>query len=103
MYAIVKDRGHQYKVREGDRVRVEVLDAEAGASVTFDHVLLVGKDADINVGSPEVEGAKVTGTVEKHIKDKKVISTKRVRTNSLKTRRGHRTQYTIVKIEKIEN
>lgn len=102
MYAIVKDRGHQYKVREGDVLRVDRLDLDEGAEVVFKDVLLLDRDGDVAVGSPCIDGAQVTGVLEKQVKDKKVIAIRRVRTNSLKTRRGHRTQYSMVKIQKIE-
>ncbi len=102
MYAIVKDRGHQYKMREGDTVRVERMPAEKGEDVTFEKVLLVGKDGDIRVGSPNVEGVRVLGVLEDHVKGEKTISTHRIRTNKHVVRRGHRVQYSLVKIKKIE-
>ena len=102
MYAILNDRGHQYKVKEGELLRVDQLSAAKGAAVTFDQVLLVGKDGGaVTVGSPNVSGAKVTGVVEDHVKGEKTISHHRVRTNSLGTRRGHRTKYSLIRIQKI--
>jgi len=102
MYAIVNDRGHQYKVREGEVVRVDLLPAEKGAAVTFDHVLLVGKDNGIKVGNPQVAGARVTGVVEEHVKGAKTVSRRRIWTNKHVVRHGHRTKYSLVKIQKIE-
>ena len=103
MYAILSDRGRQYKVKEGELLRVDQLSAEKGAAVTFDQVLLVGKDGGtVTVGSPNVSGGKVTGVVEDHVKGEKTISHHRVRTNSLGTRRGHRTKYSLIRIQKIE-
>lgn len=102
MYAIVNDRGHQYKVREGEVVRVDLLPAEKGAAVTFDHVLLVGKDSGIKVGNPQVAGARVTGVVEEHVKGAKTVSRRRIWTNKHVVRHGHRTKYSLVKIQKIE-
>ena len=86
MYAIVKDRGHQYKVREGEVVRVAKLDQDAGAEVVFENVLLVGDGAEIKVGTPTLGGARVTGILETHAKDKKVIASRRIRTNKHVTR-----------------
>ena len=103
MYAILSDRGRQYKVREGEVLRVDALTAEKGAAVTFDKVLLVGQDGgQVKVGSPVVGGAKVTGVVEDHIKGEKTIAHHRVMTNSLGRRKGHRTKYSLIKIQKIE-
>jgi len=102
MYAILSDRGRQYKVQEGELVQVDRMSADKGAQVTFDQVLLVGQDGgQVKVGSPNVSGAKVTGVVEDQIKGEKLIAHHRVQTNSLGRRRGHRTQYTVVRIQKI--
>ena len=73
MYAIIKTGGKQYKVSEGDLVRVEKLAYEVGETVDFDQVLLVSNDGDLKVGAPLVEGAKVTATVEDQNKDKKIV------------------------------
>jgi len=102
MFAIINDRGHQYKVREGEVLRVDRLEVKVGAKVTFDEVLLVGKDADVQVGTPQVAGARVTGVIEDEMKGKKTISIRRVRTNKKVVRQGHRTKYSVVRIEKIE-
>jgi large subunit ribosomal protein L21 len=98
MYAVIATGGKQYRVAEGDVVRIEKLAAEAGAAVEFDKVLLVGKGADVKVGAPFVAGSKVSGTVQKHGKgDKKVIVKFRRRKHYL--RQGtHRQFYTDVKI-----
>jgi len=102
MYAIINDRGHQYKVREGDLLRVDKLQIKPGSPVTFDQVLLVGKDAGVQVGTPNVAGARVTGTVEEEMKGEKLIAMRRIRTNKKIVRQGHRTQYSVVRIQKIE-
>lgn len=72
MYAIIATGGKQYKVSEGDVIKVEKLDAEVGAKVTFDNVLLVGGDT-VKVGTPTVDGAKVEASVVSEGKGKKVI------------------------------
>ena len=102
MYAILNDRGHQYKVQEGDLLLIDLLGAEKGKTVTFDQVLLLGQDGgQVKVGAPMLAGASVTGLVEDHVKGEKTIAHHRVWTNSLGRRRGHRTQYTVVRIQKI--
>ena len=73
MYAIIKTGGKQYKVSEGDLVRVEKLDASIGEEVQFDQVLMVKNDSDLKIGSPLVENAKVSATVKDQAKDKKII------------------------------
>jgi large subunit ribosomal protein L21 len=103
MYAILSDRGRQYKVQEGDLLQVDHIKADKGAAVTFDKVLLVSQDGGkVQVGSPSVNGAKITGVIEDQIKGEKTISHHRVRTNSLGRRRGHRQQLTVVRIQKIQ-
>ena len=89
--------GKQYKVSEGDTVRVEKLGAEAGAKFTFDQVLYV----DGKVGNPTVDGASVEATVVGDGKAKKVIVYKYKRKTGYHKKNGHRQQYTEVKIDKI--
>lgn len=99
MYAIIATGGKQYKVSEGDVVRVEKLDAEAGNTVTFDQVLAVS-DKDLKVGS-DVANATVTATVMDQGKAKKVIVYKYKRKSGYHKKNGHRQAYTEVKIDKI--
>lgn len=102
MYAVIKTGGKQYRVREGQVLRIESLNLEAGDAVEFDEVLMVGEGADIKIGTPVVEGAKVVGTVESNGRGKKVTIIKfRRRKNRSKTKQGHRQNYTEVKIGKI--
>ena len=100
MYAIIATGGKQYKVSEGDTVRVEKLGVEANEKVTFDQVLLVSGD-DVKVGNPTVAGATVEATVVENAKAKKVIVYKYKRKSGYHKKNGHRQQYTEVKIEKI--
>ena len=100
MYAIIATGGKQYKVSEGDVIKVEKLDAEVGAKVTFDNVLLVGGDT-VKVGTPTVDGAKVEASVVENGKARKVIVYKYKRKTGYHKKNGHRQQYTAVKIEKI--
>lgn len=101
MYAIISTGGKQYKVSEGDVVRVEKLDLTEGETVTFDQVLMVSTDTGLNVGSPYVANATVTGTVGKDGKGKKVIVYKYKPKKSYHKKQGHRQPFTEVKIEKI--
>lgn len=99
MYAIIATGGKQYKVSEGDVIRVEKIDAEAGSTVTFDQVVAV-KDADLKVGA-DVANATVTATVMDQGKGKKVIVYKYKRKTGYHKKNGHRQAYTEVKIDKI--
>ncbi len=99
MYAIIATGGKQYRVSEGDVIRVEKLDAEENETVTFDQVLAVS-DKTLKVGS-DVSGATVTGTVEKQAKAKKVVVYKYKRKSGYHKKNGHRQAYTQVKIDKI--
>lgn len=100
MYAIIATGGKQYKVSEGDVIRVEKLDAEDGAAVTFDQVLAVSGDDSLKVGS-DAASASVTATVMKQGKSRKVIVYKYKRKTGYHKKNGHRQAYTQVKIEKI--
>ena len=99
MYAIIATGGKQYKVSEGDVIKVEKLDAEAGNVVTFDQVIAVKGD-ELKVGEA-VANATVTATVMDQGKGKKVIVYKYKRKTGYHKKNGHRQQYTEVKIEKI--
>ena len=100
MYAIIATGGKQYKVAEGDVIRVEKLGVEAGAEVVFDQVLVVSGD-EVKVGDPTVAGAKVTATAVGDGKAQKVIVYKYKRKTGYHKKNGHRQAYTKVKIEKI--
>ena len=101
MYAIIATGGKQYKVAEGDVVRVEKLGAEEGSVYTFDQVLAVSDDNGMKIGQPVVEGATVTATVQGDGKAKKVIVYKYKPKTGYHKKNGHRQQYTEVKIDKI--
>jgi large subunit ribosomal protein L21 len=100
MYAIIATGGKQYKVAEGDIIRVEKLGVEAGETVTFDQVLAVN-DGNLKVGEPTVANASVTASVVKEGKAKKVIVYKYKRKSGYHKKNGHRQAFTQVKIEKI--
>ena len=100
MYAIIATGGKQYKVAEGDIIRVEKLGLEAGATISFDQVLVVN-NGGLVVGSPTVAGATVSATVVEEGKNKKVIVYRYKRKSGYHKKNGHRQPYTKVKIEKI--
>jgi len=100
MYAIIATGGKQYKVSEGDKVRVEKLEGEVGSQVEFDQVLLLGADT-AKIGSPYVEGAKVVGEITAQAKAKKVIVYKYKPKKGYHKKNGHRQYYTEVEIKSI--
>jgi len=101
MYAIIATGGKQYKVSEGDYIKVEKLDAAAGDTVTFDQVLAVKDDDTLKAGA-DVAGAKVSATVIENGKGRKVIVYKYKNKTGYHKKNGHRQLYTKVRIEAIE-
>ena len=99
MYAIIATGGKQYKVSEGDVIKVEKLNAEAGATVTFDQVIAIS-DGALKVGE-DVKASTVTATVLEQGRARKVIVYKYKRKTGYHKKNGHRQAYTQVKIEKI--
>lgn len=102
MYAIVKTGGKQYRVEEGQVVRVERLVAASGESVTLEDVLLVATDAETRVGSPRVLGASVVGKVLEHGRGQKVRVFHYKKRKHYRKTRGHRQDFTALEIEKIQ-
>ena len=102
MYAVVSTGGKQYRVAEGDLCRVEKLDAEEGAAVEIDKVLMIADGDKINIGTPFVEGGKVTATVKAHGRAKKVEIMKFRRRKHHQKRTGHRQHYTEIEITGIK-
>ncbi|AIM24751.1 50S ribosomal protein L21 [Melissococcus plutonius] len=100
MYAIIKTGGKQLKVEEGQAIYVEKLDVEAGEKIVFDEVILVGGDST-KVGTPTLSGVTVEGTVEKHGKQKKVVTFQYKPKKHSHRKQGHRQPYTKVIIDKI--
>ncbi|HIA07511.1 MAG TPA: 50S ribosomal protein L21 [Chromatiaceae bacterium] len=102
MYAVIATGGKQYRVEEGETLRVETLSADEGATVEFDNVLMVGEGKDVAVGTPYVDGSKVTATVKAHGRGKKVTIIKFRRRKHHMKRAGHRQNYTEVEITSIK-
>lgn len=101
MFAVIKTGGKQYKVAADDLLRVEKLDAEAGSTVTFDEVLMVGSETDTTVGAPTVEGASVVAEVVDQGRSRKIIVFKKRRRQNSRRRNGHRQAFTTVKVTDI--
>jgi large subunit ribosomal protein L21 len=102
MYAVINDRGKQYTVRAGDRLRVDRMEAQPGEAVVFDRVLLLGAEEAVRLGRPVVEGASVRGTVLGEHKDRKIVVFKKKRRKKYQRKQGHRQRYTDVRVEQIE-
>ena len=102
MYAIIKTGGKQYRVQEGDTLRVEKLEGKEGSEINFDNVLMYSDGEKITLGEPEIESAVVKGHVVEQAKDKKVIVFKYKRRKGYRKTQGHRQYYTAVKIDSIQ-
>ena len=100
MYAIIETGGRQFRVVEGSKIRVEKLRAKVGSELVLDKVLLVG-GTKLNLGSPYVQGAAVRAEVLEHGRYKKVLIFKKWRRNDSRKLKGHRQEYTALKITSI--
>lgn len=98
MYAVIETGGKQYRVQEGDTITVEKLPVSAGSKIEFDKVLVLGEGADISVGAPYIDGAKVFGNVVENGKGQKVIIFKYKSKKDYRKKQGHRQPYTMVEI-----
>ncbi|NLL52304.1 MAG: 50S ribosomal protein L21 [Peptococcaceae bacterium] len=101
MYAIIETGGKQYKVQQGDCIKVEKLDVAEGQTLDIDKVLLLAKDGDITIGTPFVNGASVTVKVLGHGKADKVIAFRYKPKKNIRVKRGHRQPYTELSVETI--
>jgi large subunit ribosomal protein L21 len=101
MYAVIKTGGKQYKVSEGDLLKIEKIDGEAGSTVTFKEVLMVAGDSDVRIGRPFVEGAAVVGEIMANAKGPKITIFKMKRRKGFRKKTGHRQSLTCLKIKEI--
>lgn len=101
MYAIVEIAGQQFKVEKDQQLFVHRLQAEEGANVDFDNVLLIDDKGKVKVGAPAVSGAKVSAKVLSHVKGDKVLVFKKKRRKGYQKLNGHRQYFTQIQIEKI--
>ncbi|MBT23866.1 50S ribosomal protein L21 [SAR86 cluster bacterium] len=101
MYAVIKTGGKQHKVAEGEILKVEKLKASEGEPVDITDVLLIEKDGEVTLGSPFIEGAKVTAKILRHGKEDKVTIIKMKRRKDYRKKQGHRQNYSEIQIEQI--
>lgn len=101
MLAIIKTGGKQYKVSEGDEIRIEKIDVEEGQQVVFDEVLFVQDDKKVTLGAPVIKGKKVSATVVSQGRDDKVWGIKHNSKKRYKLKFGHKQPHTMVKIDSI--
>ncbi|NLG18894.1 MAG: 50S ribosomal protein L21 [Fibrobacter sp.] len=101
MYSIIEQGGTQFKVKQGATIRVPLIEAEKGAEITIDKVLLAADGDKIKIGTPVVKGASVVAKVVDHAKAKKVLVIKRKRRKDYRRKNGHRQQYTKLEIVSI--
>ena len=102
MYAIVNISGKQFKASEGARVRIPKQTGDAGATLTFDNVLLFHDGTNTQIGTPTVSGASVPATVVDHGRDRKILIYKKKRRKGYQRKNGHRQWYTEIEIQKIK-
>ena len=101
-YAVIRTGGKQYRVSEGDVVKIEKLDAAVGEKITLADVLFVGNDNDVKIGTPLVANATVTGEIVDQSRAKKIIVFKKKRRKGYSRQQGHRQYQTALKITSIE-
>ena len=101
MYAIVDIAGKQFKVAKDQYLYAPKMEGDAGTAVTFDKVLLIDNDGQIDIGAPSIAGLKVSGKILEHVKGDKVIIFKKKRRKGYAVKNGHRQQFTKIQIESI--
>lgn len=102
MYAVVKSGGKQYRVRPGQRVRVEKLEGQLGEVVTLEDVLLVSDGDQVKVGRPLLEGAQVRAKIVEQHRARKIVVFKKKRRKGYRRKKGHRQHYTGLEIQEIQ-
>jgi len=101
MYAVLSTGGKQYKVEEGDVLRIEKISGEVGTAVSFDKVLMFSDGEKVRVGTPLLDGISVSGRIVEQDKAKKILVFKYKRRKNYRRKQGHRQPYTAVKIDSI--
>ena len=101
MYAVLKTGGKQYRVAKGDVIKVEKLDGEAGGKIELGNILMVGDSKKTTVGSPLVDGAKVTAEILGQDRGPKIIVFKKKRRQNYRRKKGHRQDLTVLRITDI--
>ena len=100
-YAIVESGGKQYKAVEGATIDVDLLEVETGKEVVLESVLLLVEEEKVSIGTPTIKGAKITTSVQDHVKGQKVVTFKYSPKKRIRVKTGHRQQYTRLKVESI--
>ncbi len=103
MYAVIATGGKQYKVNEGDILRVEKIAGDVGDAVSIDRVLMVAEGDNVTIGTPVVDNAVVNASIVEQAKAKKVLVFKYKRRKRFRRKQGHRQPFTAIKIENIVN
>lgn len=101
MYAVFRTGGKQFRAEPGKKIRVPSLEVEPGESITFDDVLLASDGTEVQVGSPVLDGVKVTAEVVRHGRDRKIIVFKRKRRKNYRRKQGHRQGFTEIRVDEI--
>ena len=102
MYAIVDIAGKQYKVAEGDKLKVASLNQKTGSGINFDTVLLTDNGKSVNVGTPTIKGANISATIIEHGRNRKILVYKKKRRKGYQRKNGHRQGFTLLEINKIK-
>ena len=101
MNAIIEILGNQYKITEGKKLQIPKISEKEGSTIKFDRVLCIDNDGDIQIGKPNIPNAVVHSTVLEHGKDKKIMVFKKKRRKGYQVKKGHRQEYTLIKIDNI--
>ena len=101
MYAVFRTGGKQFRAEPGKKIRIPSMEVDPGDSVTFEDVLLASNGDDVQVGTPQVDGAKVRAEVLRHGRDRKIIVFKRKRRKGFRRKQGHRQGFTEIRVEEI--
>jgi large subunit ribosomal protein L21 len=101
MLAVIKTGGKQYKVKVGDRIKIEKIEGKEGGKIAFKEILFLGSEKDIKIGTPLVKGAKVEGKIIKTAKGKKIVGIKHKAKKRYKVKFGHRQSFTEVEITSV--
>jgi large subunit ribosomal protein L21 len=101
MYAVIKTGGKQYRVADGEKLKIEQLPAEVGAEITLDQILMVGEGESVKIGTPFIDGASVRATVLSQGRHDKIRIFKMRRRKHYQKHQGHRQNYTEVRIDGI--
>ncbi len=102
-YAVVETGGKQYRIKKGDRLRVERIDGDSGSTVTLDRILAVSDGTRFSVGTPDIEGARVTAQIVEQTRGDKVFSFKKKRRKGYHKKIGHRQELTVLKVDDIQH